>query len=110
MDTQSLNEDQQQQLLMMMLIQQHQQIAMIGLGKQLNPATNTTEKDLPSAKFAIDMLTAVDKFTSGNLPDELKGYLTQTLTTLRLNYADVIKDDSTSKNGAESDNSSESDA
>lgn len=93
MDTnnKNLNEEQQEQLLFMMLIQQHQQIAMMGLGKLQNPATQQMEKDLSSAKYAIDTLAMLKKYTSGNLSDEASGYLEQTLTTLRLNYADEKK-------------------
>ena len=46
MNTDNLNPEQQDQLLCMMLIQQHQQIAMMGLGKLQNPATGEMEKDL----------------------------------------------------------------
>ncbi|MFP8490235.1 DUF1844 domain-containing protein [Gracilimonas sp. Q87] len=93
MDTnnKNLNEEQQEQLLFMMLIQQHQQIAMMSLGKLQNPATQEMEKDLSSAKYAIDTLAMLKKYTKGNLSDEASGYLEQTLTTLRLNYADEKK-------------------
>lgn len=91
MNGENLNSDQQDQLLFMMLIQQHQQIGMMGLGKIKNPVTDKLERDLSSAKYAIDTLNALEKFTLGNLPKELKGYLDQTLTTLRLNYADESK-------------------
>ena len=84
----ALNQEQQEQLLFMMLIQQHQQIGMMGLGKLKNPATDAIEKDMASAKYAIDTLNVIDKYTKGNLPQELKGFLDQVLTTLRLNYAD----------------------
>ena len=87
----ALNQDQQNQLLFMMLIQQHQQIGMMGLGKLKNPATDAIERDLASAKYAIDTLNVMAKYTEGNLPAELKGFLEQTLTTLRLNYADESK-------------------
>lgn len=83
-----LNPEQQQQLLFMMLIQQHQQIAMMGMGKIKNPSTDEIERDLKSAKFAIDTLNMLEKYTDGNLPEDLKNYLTQTLTNLRINYAD----------------------
>ncbi|MEX0608496.1 MAG: DUF1844 domain-containing protein [Balneolaceae bacterium] len=86
-----LNEDQQNQLLFMMLVQQHQQIAMVGLGKLQNPATEKVEKDLSSAKYAIDTLNMMEKFTSGNLPQEARNYLEQTLTNLRLNYSEEAK-------------------
>ncbi|MEX0721221.1 MAG: DUF1844 domain-containing protein [Balneolaceae bacterium] len=96
-----LNHEQQDQLLFMMLIQQHQQIAMVGLGKIQNPATEELDKDLSSAKYAIDTLNMIDKYTAGNLPKEAKNYLEQTLTNLRLNYSEEAKkekaDDSSSK-------------
>ena len=101
MDFSSLNPDQQRQLLMMTLIQQHQQIAMIGLGKLMNPATDEVSRDLPSAKFAIDTLEMIDHYTEDNLGEELQGFLTQTLTTLRLNYADeASKPEEPSSNGS----------
>lgn len=83
-----LDEEQQNQLLFMMLVQQHQQIAMMGMGKIKNPNTDKVEKELKSAKFAIDTLLMLQKYTEGNLPDELKNYLEETLNNLRLNYAD----------------------
>lgn len=83
-----LSGDQQDQLLFMMLVQQHQQIAMMGMGKIKNPNTDEVERELKSAKFAIDTLVMLQKFTKGNLPKELKNYLEQTLNNLRLNYAE----------------------
>ena len=83
-----LSDDQQQQLLFMMLIQQHQQIAMMGMGKIKNPSTDAIERDIKSAKFAIDTLLMLQRFTQNNLPKELNNYLEQTLNTLRLNYAE----------------------
>lgn len=91
--SESLNSDQQQQLLFMMLLQQHEQIAMMGLGKLKSPMSDTVERDLPSAKYAIDTLVMLEKYTNGNLSKELSGYLTQMLTNLRLNYADEKKKD-----------------
>ena len=93
MDPQDLNgdklsDDQQQQLLFMMLIQQHQQIAMMGLGKIKNPTTDETERDLKSAKYAIDTLHMLQDYTKGNLPKEVKNFLDQTLSNLRMNYVD----------------------
>jgi len=83
-----LSEDQQNQLLFMMLVQQHQQIAMMGMGKIKNPNTNKVERELKSAKFAIDTLLMLQKFTKGNLSADMKNYLDQTLNDLRLNYAE----------------------
>lgn len=84
----NLSEDEQQQLLFMMLVQQHQQIAMMGMGKAENPNTGETERELKSAKFAIDTLLMLKEYTAGNLPDKLKSYLTETLNNLRVSYAD----------------------
>jgi hypothetical protein len=83
-----LSEEQQQEMLFMMLVQQHQQIAMMGLGKLKNPAADEIERDLKSAKFAIDTLIMLQDYTQNNLPEELKNYLEQTLNTLRMNYVD----------------------
>ena len=91
MNRDNLNEEQQEQLLFMMLVQQHQQIAMMGLGKIQNPATQEIEKDLSSAKYSIDTLSMLKNFTEGNLSEEAESYLEQTLTNLILNYAEESK-------------------
>lgn len=87
-DPDQFSEEQQDQLLFMMLVQQHQQIAMMGMGKIKNPSTDKVEREMKSAKFAIDTLVMLQKYTEGNLPEELDDYLTQTLNNLRLNYAE----------------------
>ncbi len=92
----NLSEDQQQQLLFMMLVQQHQQIAMMGMGKEENPQTGEVERELKSAKFAIDTLLMLQKYTEGNLPEKLDNYLTETLNKLRVSYADEREKDSES--------------
>ncbi len=85
---QKLSEDQQNQLLFMMLIQQHEQIGLMGLGKIKNPATDEIERDLQAAKYAIDTLNMLEKYTAGNIDKELTGYIQQKLSLLRLNYVD----------------------
>lgn len=96
-----LNEEQQNQLLFMMLIQQHQQIAMMGMGKLKNPATDKMEKDMSSAKYAIDTLNMIQKYTEGNLPADAKNYLEQVLVNLRLNYSDEAKKDKSASSSSE---------
>lgn len=93
MDQSNLSKDQQDQLLFMMLVQQNQQIAMMGLGKAPNPTTNKTEKDIKSAKYAIDTLNMLERYTEGKLSDELKKYLTSTLNELRMTYVQESKED-----------------
>ena len=85
---QKLTKDQQDQLLFMMLVQQHEQICMMGLGKIKNPGTDKIERDMGSAKYAIDTLEMLQRYTKNNLPNEVNNYLEQTLTNLRLNYVD----------------------
>lgn len=97
----NISEEQQQQLLFMMLVQQHQQIAMMGMGKIENSNTGEVERELKSAKFAIDTLVMLQKFTEGNLPKELKNYLTETLNNLRMNYADEKEKDDDSAGKSE---------
>ncbi len=87
----TVSPEQQDQILFMMLVQQHQQIAQMGLGEQENPATGKKEKDLKAVKYAIDTLTMLEKYTSGNLSKEMSGYLTETLKSLRLKYVDANK-------------------
>ena len=97
MSKEQFSKEQQDQLLFMMLVQQHQEIAMMGMGKTKNPATDKVEREMPSAKYAIDTLNMLNSYTEGNLPKELKTYLDQTLTNLRLNYADEVKKDAADK-------------
>lgn len=105
---QKLSEDQQQQLLFMMLVQQHEQIGLMGLGKIKNPATDAIERDLNAAKYAIDTLAMLEKYTKGNIEKELSSYLQQKLSMLRLNYVDEAKNESVKKSdSAPSNDSSE---
>lgn len=96
-DASNLSLDQQNQLLFMMLVQQHQQIAMMGMGKIKNPATDKIERDMSSAKYAIDTLNMLKSYTESNVSRELKDYLDQTIRTLQLNYVDEIDKDKKSK-------------
>lgn len=105
-DFSNFSKEQQDQLLFMMLVQQHEQIGMMGLGKQKNPATDKIEKDLSSAKYAIDTLSMLERMTKGNLGGELQNYLTNTLSTLRMNYVD---EKSKSETESKSESDSESD-
>ncbi len=88
----NINVEKQDQVLFIMLIQQHQKIAMMGLGEQENPATGRKEKDLKAVKYAIDTLTMLNKFMAGNLTPEMNNYLATTLKELRDKYADTGRD------------------
>lgn len=97
---QNLTQEQQDQLLFMMLVQQHEQICMMGLGKLMNPSTNKIERDMSAAKYAIDTLAMMERFTKNNLPSEVKGYLTQVSNTLKLNYVDESNADKIAKSAS----------
>lgn len=85
-EAQKLPPEKQRQMLFMMLVNQHEQIAMMGLGKIKNPVKDEIEKDLAAARFAIDTLDMLGHYMRGNLSKDEELYLTQTLSTLRLNY------------------------
>ncbi|MEX0681602.1 MAG: DUF1844 domain-containing protein [Balneolales bacterium] len=92
-DNEKVNFEQQDQVLFLMLVQQHQQIAMMGLGQQENPSTGKKEKDLKAVKYSIDTLTMLEKYTAGNLSKEMADYLSETLKNLRLQYVNANKSD-----------------
>lgn len=63
---------------------------MQGLGKVMNPVSNTIERNLEQAKQSIDMLEMLRDKTKGNLSPEMERMLTQFLSDLRLNYVDEV--------------------
>ncbi len=87
----NLSQDQQHQLLFFTLVQQHEQLAMMGLGKLKNPSTDAIERDLTQARYMIDTLDMLQRYTKGNLQPELESYVQHVLNTLRLNYVDEAK-------------------
>ncbi len=63
--------------------------ALQALGKLVNPATGRTERDLESARRLIDLIEMMERKTRGNLSDEERRTLRETLTLLRLNYVET---------------------
>ncbi len=90
-DKQQVTPEQQDQILFMMLVQQHQHIALMGLGEMENPASGKKKRDLASAKYAIDTLAMLEKYTAGNISKELVNFLTEMLGRLRLKYVNAKK-------------------
>lgn len=70
------------------------QSAMIALGKLQNPISRKIEVDLEAARATIDTLAALEDRTRGNLSAEEARVLQQALSSLRLNYVDVLKQQS----------------
>lgn len=65
--------------------------AMQQLGKISDPATGKTEIHLESAQAVIDMLDMLNAKTQGNLDEEERKMLADTLTMLKLNYVETSK-------------------
>ncbi len=63
--------------------------AMISMGKLENPMTKTAEENLDQARFLIDSLAIIEEKTKGNLTDEEKKFLEDSLFHLRMNYIEI---------------------
>ena len=87
----SLGPDQMNELLFMQVVMMFQGMAMQGLGKVMNPATQQVERNLEQAKYAIDTLGMLEAKTQGNLSDQEKQVLDRALFELRMNYVDEMK-------------------
>jgi DNA replication initiation complex subunit (GINS family) len=65
--------------------------AMQQLGKIINPETGKAEINLEAAQAVIDMLDMLNAKTQGNLDEEERKMLADTLTMLKLNYVETSK-------------------
>lgn len=74
--------------LLMNLLLLFQAAAMQHMGKIKNPMTDTIERDLEQAQFAIDTLDMMANKMKGNLSPEEERLLTSILKELKLNYVD----------------------
>ena len=64
------------------------------LGKIPNQISGKTEKDLPHAQMAIEILNMLSQKMKGNLTSDEEKMLLNTLTDLQLNYADEVNKES----------------
>ena len=78
------------ELLFAQLILMFQAAAMQQMGKLMNPASNTIERELEQAQISIDMLEMIQKKTQKNLSPDEDRLLTDILRELRLNYVDEV--------------------
>ena len=74
--------------LLMNLLLLFQAAAMQHMGKIKNPMTDTIERDLEQAQFAIDTLDMMANKMKGNLSPDEERLLTSILKELKLNYVD----------------------
>ena len=65
--------------------------AMIFMGEIPNPVSNKTEKNLVQSKFLIDTLAMLKDKTVGNLTDQEKQFLENTIYELQLRYVQISK-------------------
>ncbi|NQU76782.1 MAG: DUF1844 domain-containing protein, partial [Planctomycetes bacterium] len=65
--------------------------ALYALGAMLDPETRKPVLDLDLAKYCIDTLRVLEAKTAGNLTDEEKGLLDNTLYELRSRYIHVAQ-------------------
>jgi hypothetical protein len=75
-------------VLFLQLVFSFQNMAVMQLGKVVNPVTNKIEKDLFQAKNTIDLLRALREKTKNNLNKKESDVLEQIILNLQLNYAD----------------------
>lgn len=73
----------------MQLVMQNQQIAMMLLGKAVNPVSNKIEVNLDHAKYTIDMLDMLNTKTKGNLTDYENKFLNEVIRELKLYYVEA---------------------
>ena len=63
--------------------------AMQQMGKLVNPAIGKTQINLEGAQFTIDILDALAAKTKGNLDKDEQRLMTETLTTLKMNFVET---------------------
>ncbi|HTE05275.1 MAG TPA: DUF1844 domain-containing protein [Planctomycetota bacterium] len=58
----------------------------MALGEIENPLTGKRDKDLPTARFLIDLIAMLERKTAGNRTEEEDAYMRGVLTNLRMAY------------------------
>lgn len=71
--------------------------AMIFMGDIPNPVTNEVEMNLAQAKFLIDTLAMLKEKTVGNLNDQEKGLLENSIYELQMKYVQHISKEESSE-------------
>jgi phage-related minor tail protein len=76
--------------LFLQLVLSLQTAAWYQMGKVVSPISGKVEKNLAEARVSIDLLTMLQEKTRGNLLDEEKKILDNTVYTLQMNYIDEL--------------------
>lgn len=77
--------------------------AMQQLGKLVHPATGKAEVDLEGAQMMIDLLEGLEAKTQGNLSEDEKHMLSESLMGLRMNFVHVVQAVQASRGGGAAD-------
>ncbi len=64
---------------------------LLSMGEVENPMTKEIEKNLPQAKYTIDMLQILKDKTKGNLSEDEQKYLDAMLYDLRMRYVEACR-------------------
>jgi len=67
--------------------------ALLHIGDIADPQSGEKKKDLPMAKYSIDIIAMLKEKTKGNLTDEEQKFLDNILADLRLRYVKAAKKD-----------------
>lgn len=97
-----MTREQEMSALFANLIMQQSNMAMLLMGKVVNPETGKTLKDLPAAELFIDQLQMIEAKTKGNLSREEESLLQQTLMSVRLTYVETVEDETKAAQAAQS--------
>ena len=65
--------------------------ALLHIGDIADPQSGEKKKDLPMAKYSIDIIAMLKEKTKGNLTDEEQKFLDNILADLRLRYVKAAK-------------------
>lgn len=66
--------------------------AMLGMGAIPNPATKKAERQLPMARYFIDLIAVLEQKTAGQLTAEETTALSESLHSLRMAYVQFAKE------------------
>jgi hypothetical protein len=79
--------------LFLQLVLSLQSAAWYQLGKTVSPMSGKIERNLEEARVSIDLLTMLQEKTKGNLLEEERKILDNTVYTLQMNYVDELNQD-----------------
>lgn len=65
--------------------------AAMSMGLAAHPESNKVEKDLPMAKFNIDLLVLLIDKTKGNLTKEEDQFVTMVVSDLQMKFVEINK-------------------